>query len=167
MLEILSILRSRYDPEPPAHSTLTEILDRLPPGISIGTIVGAIIEPEAVNVGDVYRTGQAVNVGPGGTVSGGSITQLWAQNSSTIDLPLLAEELMVLRTEARLQASGDPSEDEALGALASAQRAAEASDGPRALEFLKSAGQWALDVATKVGVPMAVKAFTAALGLPG
>ncbi|WP_431277866.1 hypothetical protein [Leifsonia poae] len=166
MLEMLQIIRSRRQPDPPAHSTLSDILHNLPEGISIGTIVGAIVEPGVSYLGDTYRTGQALNVGPGATVSGGSFAQLWADNSADIDLPTLAAELRVLRAEGRSRATGDASEDESLGALASAQRAAEDGDGPRAIGFLKSAGKWALDVGTQVGVSMAVKALTVALGFP-
>ena len=47
--------------------------------------------------------------------------------------------------------------------VAQAQKAAEIGDGGGALKHLKSAGQWALDVATKVGVSVAAAALKESL----
>jgi len=165
MLGIVRIIENRHTSNPSPTLTLTDILQNLPDGISIGTIIGAIVEPEGMQVGDSYRTGQAVNVGPGGTVSGGSINQWWSDNRGSIDLSSLANELGKLRGEARARADGGPQQDEALGALASAERAAEQGDGPGAFESLRKAGIWALEIGKQVGVPVAVKALETALGL--
>jgi hypothetical protein len=55
--------------------------------------------------------------------------------------------------------ASDPEHDEALGAVASAEKAAKQGDGPKALEYLKAAGKWAMDVATKIGTALAVEAM--------
>ncbi|MCP4656091.1 MAG: hypothetical protein GY856_11815, partial [bacterium] len=53
----------------------------------------------------------------------------------------------------------------ALTAVSEAEEAAEKGDGPTALERLEAAGQWTLDVATRVGIPVAQKAIRTAMGL--
>ena len=40
-----------------------------------------------------------------------------------------------------------------------------AGDGPKALEYLKAAGNWALDIATKVGSRLVLDVFTKAIGV--
>lgn len=37
--------------------------------------------------------------------------------------------------------------------------------GPQAFEYLAKAGKWALDVATKIGTPVAIAALQKALGM--
>ncbi len=53
----------------------------------------------------------------------------------------------------------------ALAAVSEAEEAAEKGDGPTALKRLKAAGQWTLDVASRVGIPVAQKAIQSAIGL--
>ncbi|MBV8265827.1 MAG: hypothetical protein JO252_05725 [Planctomycetaceae bacterium] len=89
--------------------------------------------------------------------------QLWNQAGSSIDLPTLAEELGRLRATMRREAS-EPEHDEALGAVASAEKAAKQSDGPRALEYLKAAGKWTLGIAEKIGTELAVAAMKKTMG---
>lgn len=89
--------------------------------------------------------------------------QLWNQAGSSIDLPALAEELGRLRATMRQEAS-EPEHDEALGAVASAEKAAKQGDGPRALEYLKAAGKWTLGIAEKIGTELAVAAMKKMMG---
>jgi uncharacterized protein YjbI with pentapeptide repeats len=89
--------------------------------------------------------------------------QLWNQAGSSIDLPALAEELGRLRATMRQEAS-EPEHDEELGAVASAEKAAKQSDGPRALEYLKAAGKWTLGIAEKIGTELAVAAMKKTMG---
>ena len=73
-----------------------------------------------------------------------------------------------LEATAMVPLPGDPGEVEeyrALTAVSEAEEAAEKGDGPTALERLKAAGQWTLDVATRVGIPVAQKAIQTAMGL--
>jgi uncharacterized protein YjbI with pentapeptide repeats len=82
------------------------------------------------------------NFGTGNTLNAREITfqQLWNQAGGSIDLPALANELGQLRSALRKEAS-EPEHDEALGAVASAEKAAKQGDGPKALEYLKAAGK--------------------------
>ncbi len=75
----------------------------------------------------------------------------------------MAKELAKLRGTLHQEASkGD--EYRALAAVSEAEEAAEKGDGPSALERLSAGGQWVLDVATRIGIPVAQKAIQAALG---
>jgi len=112
---------------------------------------------------DHYNTGQAGAVGPGAVNV--SYQQAWVQCSGGIDLPTLERELDRLRMAMKASGATTPEQDEATGAIAAAQRAAAAGDGPRVLEHLKRAGKWAWETANKVGVAVAAKAIETALGL--
>ena len=92
-----------------------------------------------------------------------NLHQLWNQAGSSIVLPALAEELGRLRAAMRQEAS-ELEHDEALGAVASAEKAAKQSDGPRALEYLKAAGKWTLGIAEKIGTELAVAAMKKMMG---
>lgn len=166
MLEIVRVIGERRVGHPAGGLTLTEILQNIPPGVTVETIIGAIIEPKEIVLRDSYGVGQAANVGPGGVAYGNTFSQLWEEHSAEVDLSRLAEEIKLLRAAVRESASGDIAEDEVLGALASAEKAAVAGDGPGAMGHLQKAGLWVLDVAKGIGVPVAVRAIGAALGLP-
>ena len=115
-------------------------------------------------MGDKYTTGQAGAVGPGSSSSGNTFNQIWQQHSGQIDLPELARELEKLRTEMRSDAES-AEHDVSIGAVATAQAAAENGDGPGALAHLETAGKWALDVATKIGVGVATAAIKSSMGM--
>lgn len=115
-------------------------------------------------MGDVYNTGQAGSVGPGSSSSMNNFNQIWQQHSGQIDLPQLSRELGELRAAMRAGAEG-AEHDVSIGAVAAAQVAADNGDGPGALSHLKAAGNWALDVATKIGVGVAVAAIKSSTGL--
>ena len=116
-------------------------------------------------MGDMYQAGQGIQ-GPGAIAIGNQFSQVWLQQAGEIDLAQLSTELRQLRNEAKALSSGEVDHDLAVGALASAEKAASSGDGPKALEFLRQAGQWVLEVAKTIGVPVATKALTAAMGLP-
>jgi hypothetical protein len=61
------------------------------------------------------------------------------------------------------EATGTREQDKAIGAVADAEEAAAKGDGPAALGYLKSAGNWALDTAQKIGVGVAVEALKRAM----
>lgn len=107
--------------------------------------------------GDNYNIGQGVGVGRNVRMKNTTINQFQAQ-AQNIDLPALAGELDILRAELRKQAS-EPEHDMAIGAVAAAQAEAKKGDGSKAMEYLSKAGQWALDIAVKVGVPVAIEAL--------
>lgn len=85
--------------------------------------------------------------------------------SNDIDLPNLANELAKLRAAAKAEATLDE-HDEAIGNLASAEKAAKSGDKSKTMQFLATTGKWTLEMATKVGVPLAVAALKESLNLP-
>ncbi len=119
---------------------------------------------QEITMGDKYSAGQVGAQGPGAHAHDMTFYQIWAQSQDSIDLGTLASELTSLRKHLRGKAS-DPEHDAAIGAVANAEIAAQAGDGPGALAWLAKAGKWALDNASKVGVGVATAALKAALGL--
>lgn len=115
--------------------------------------------------GDTYNVnGQAGAVGYGAQAQGNNFNQIWDQSKGSIDLGALAADLTKLREAIQ----GDITNGEqamAIGAVAEAERAAQQGDGPKALEALKKGGNWVLDKAEKIGVPVATAAIRATLGL--
>jgi hypothetical protein len=110
--------------------------------------------------GDTYNVGQAGAVGPNAHAHHMTFQQTEASRE---DLTALAKQLDDLRKAMRADAS-EPDHDEALGAVAAAQKAAAAGDKAGAFDKLKSAGKWALGVAEKIGVDVAAAAIKTAMG---
>lgn len=84
------------------------------------------------------------------------------------DLAALAGDLLKLR-EAAMRQACTPEQMAAVGAIATAEAAAKDGDGGRvkaALSLLGSGASWLLDTAKGVGVPVAIAAIKAHLGLP-
>ncbi len=129
--------------------------DEGPPAISIGSL----------HVGDEYSASQAGAMGPHAQARHMTFQQLWGQLQAATDLPILVRELDALRKAMKSDAISTE-HDVAIGEVATAQGAASAGDGPKALQHLKSAGKWALDTATKIGVTVAAKVIEAAMDLP-
>jgi len=68
-----------------------------------------------------------------------------------VDLAELTKQLAAVRAEMRKIADPDDAQHDAeIGAIAQAQIAAQSGDKSKALEFLKGAGKWTLDVAKSV-----------------
>ncbi|HKM54026.1 MAG TPA: hypothetical protein VJY33_11500, partial [Isosphaeraceae bacterium] len=104
--------------------------------------------------------------GEGNVLSTGDVVfqQVWNEAGGSIDLPKLADDLTKLRAAMQQEASVT----EQLEATVNVSRAAEAAkegNGPKALEYLKAAGKWALDTATKLGIDVASDALTKAIGV--
>ena len=117
------------------------------------------------HMGDTYSAGQAGAIGPGATASQLTFQQVWAQLQGSTSVEELAKQLGALRMAMRSAAS-EPEHELSIGAVAAAEAAAKAGDGVRTLEYLKKAGNWALDVATKIEVNIASSALKGSLGLP-
>lgn len=81
-----------------------------------------------------------------------------------IDLPKLATELEQLRAALAKEALTDDHFD-AIASVGAAREAAKKGDGPGAVEKLKTAGKWVLDIAEKIGVGLVVAVAKSALGL--
>jgi hypothetical protein len=115
-------------------------------------------------VGDQYNiSGQAAAVGRNSHAHDMSFQQIWNNASNEIDLTQLASELRALRP--RLAEAAMSAEHQvAIGQIGAAAQAAEAGDGPKALEYLKAAGKWAFDAASQVGIGVAIAAAKSHLG---
>jgi hypothetical protein len=82
-----------------------------------------------------------------------------------IDLVELAKQLGQVRIEMKKQAKPeDTDHDEAIGAVASAEKAAKAGDQTSALKYLKAAGTWALKVAESVAASLVKDAIEGKIG---
>jgi len=110
-------------------------------------------------MGDKYVTTQAGVVGPNAKVDTINLQQV---ADTRVSLNDLADSLAILRTNLRDKAKS-AEEDISLGAVASAEDAARKGDEAGVQLHLKRAGQWALDVAQKICIPVAVDAIKAAL----
>lgn len=119
---------------------------------------------EKLHMGDNYSAGQAGAMGPGATASDMTFQQIWNQVRESVDLPQLARELATLQAALRSEAR-EPDQDMAIGAIAAASTAAKQGNGARTLEYLKKAGTWALDVATKIGTDIAAAALKSSMGI--
>ncbi|AZC86679.1 hypothetical protein C4K29_0346 [Pseudomonas chlororaphis subsp. piscium] len=114
---------------------------------------------------DQYNvTGQVGAVGPNAIAASNTFTQVLQHAACGLDLPSLAAELSILRNSMRKQAI-EVEHDQSIASIGTAESAAKEHDGAKVLENLKSAGDWALDVATKIGTNVAAKAIRTAIDL--
>jgi len=138
--------------------------------VSAGTLNGQYesgTRREIVEVvmGDQYNvSGQAGAIGPAAHAHDMTFQQIWNQMGSQTDLAALAGELAMLRAAMEKEAN-QPFEKFAVGAVAAAEESARQKDGPKVIEYLKSAGKWAFSIAEKIGVGLAKDALKASLGL--
>jgi hypothetical protein len=118
-------------------------------------------------VGDKIRTKKeyrAENVGiMGDYASGNTLYVQQMRTEGELDLEALAKDLERLRSEMASKAS-EPAQYTALGAVTAAEVAAKQGDGAKALAQLRTAGGWAFDVATKIGVNIASSVLKGAIG---
>ena len=112
-------------------------------------------------MGDVYNVGQAGAVGNSAKAENITFNQIWNQLPE-LNLSELSQELSLLRQEMKKEAV-ETQHDISISEVAQAEECARAGDGSKTLEHLKSAGHWALDVATKIGVSIAVKVIEQAM----
>ena len=118
-----------------------------------------------VVMGDRYDVhGQAAAVGPNAHVHDATFNQIWSQSSEKIDLPTLADQLERLRAALRAEAK-TPDDDQIVANVGQAELAAKNGDGPGTMRHLRSAGKWALGVATSIGAAVAAAAIKSATGL--
>jgi hypothetical protein len=117
-------------------------------------------------MGDQYNVyGQSGAVGANAHAHDITFNQVWNQLESRVDLGKLAEEHARLRVAMDRDAAA-PGEKLAVGAVAAAEECARRKDGPKVVEYLKTAGRWALGVAEKIGVSVASEAIKGSLGMP-
>jgi uncharacterized protein YjbI with pentapeptide repeats len=117
-----------------------------------------------ITMGDKYNVGQAGAVGPQSHAHDMTFQQVGGNIESAMDLSELAAELATLRRAMKSEAT-EPEHDAAVGEVAKAEQAATAKDSSKVAESLKAAGEWALDVATKIGTSLASEALKESLGI--
>jgi len=121
-----------------------------------------------IEMGDKYEiSGQAGAVGPNAHAHDNTFNQLQQigkQIEQSMDMAALASELETLRQALKKEAATEE-HDLAVVDIGTAKRAAEAKDSRKLAESLKSAGKWALDVATKLGVSLATEAIKQSTGM--
>jgi uncharacterized protein YjbI with pentapeptide repeats len=156
--------KAEYTLEYLAHEFFPSLVKSAQPKYAISLTQGG---PSVIgdSQGDIYHTpGQAGAIGRGAHAHDMTFNQLWNQSGQLIDLQGLATELAMLRQHLR-RIAVEPDHDVAIGAVAEAEMAAKARNGPKVLEWLSKAGQWVLDNAEKIGVGVATAALKTALGL--
>jgi hypothetical protein len=119
-----------------------------------------------IRMSDEYKIGDHAQIGAVGKGAhvdkiSFSMSEVGSPDSS---VAALLDELAKLRLEMRRQAV-TTDEDKSVVAIGNAISAAEEGDTTRALGHLKSAGKWALTIATSIGAAVAAAAIKAALGL--
>lgn len=120
------------------------------------------IYPEVKNMGDKYTVYQAAAVGPNAHAHDMTLNQNYDQIDNSINLLQLTKELSTLQ-EAMIEEASTTEHRIAIGDVAKAEQAAEINDSAKVREHLKSAGKWSLDIATKIGVPVAIEALKKSL----
>src|SRR5262249_53573532 len=90
--------------------------------------------------------------------------EIGSQIDNSMDLSQLADELLKLCQIMSGEAE-ETSHYVAVAEIAKAEAAARQSDSSKVVESLRSAGKWALDVATKIGVPLATEAIKQSTGM--
>jgi hypothetical protein len=117
---------------------------------------------------DTYNiSGQAGAVGPNARAQDmtfNQLQQIGSRIAEPMDLAALASELETLRQALKKEAVSEE-HNIAVVDIGAAKRAAEAKDSEKLVESLKSAGKWALDVATKIGVSLATEAIKQSMGM--
>ncbi|MGB7207728.1 MAG: hypothetical protein WBD27_03620 [Pyrinomonadaceae bacterium] len=121
---------------------------------------GDIVRGDKVsgNKGDTITAQNSVGVGKGFQMQDVEVSQNITQTNEGFDMPALAQELEKLRI-ALLREASEPEEIVMASEVAHAEKAAKEGDESKTLEHLKKAGDWVLDIAAKIGVPLAIEAM--------
>jgi hypothetical protein len=121
---------------------------------------GYHVSSDQFNISNV--SGQIGAIGTNNNVSGASFAQSLAEAASQIDVAALSAELALLRAELKKLAT-EVEHEFSVANVAAAESAAKKGDAEGSLKYLKAAGKWALDTATKIGTQVAVKAIESAI----
>jgi hypothetical protein len=113
---------------------------------------------------DNFQAGQAGAMGPNAKAENMNFIQVLRDSIGESSLGDLATDLERLRT-AMLTESKTPEQDASVAAVAQAEDAAKKGNAQGVLSYLKTAGKWAGDVATKIGSAIAQKAIEKSMGL--
>ena len=113
----------------------------------------------------IQNVDSSVIIGGDSTGNVTNINQSIKSKMDSLDLSQLIDELSQLREAMAKEAKTDD-ESVAVAAVVQAKKAAQAKNREEMAKQLKAAGQWALDVATKIGIPLAIAAIKLSLGIP-
>ncbi|MBV8852035.1 MAG: hypothetical protein JOY91_01480, partial [Sinobacteraceae bacterium] len=128
-------------------------------------VASVVVNQGVVNMArDTYNVERAGAVGPHATASHVTFNEGASELASQTDLKVLAVQLDQLRVEL-LKAARDASHYEAVAAVAKAEEATKKGETASVFSNLKDAGEWALDMASKIGASVAAKAIEGAMGL--
>jgi hypothetical protein len=122
---------------------------------------GYRVSSDQYNVSNI--SGQVGAIGTANNLTGATLSQ--AASLQQVDLGALATELGQLRSELRKSAA-EVEHEFSVANVAAAEAAAKKGDAEGVVKYLKAAGKWALDTATKIGTQVAVKAIENALKGP-
>lgn len=130
------------------------------PSIFIGQYIegGYRVSSDQYNVSNI--SGQVGAIGTANNLTGATLSQ--ANTLQSVDLASLAAELDQLKSELKKTAT-EVEHEFSVANVAAAEAAAKKGDSEGAAKYLKAAGKWALDTATKIGTQVAVKAIENAL----
>ncbi len=164
LLDFLLELRDKY----PELDVNDDAAYRISEG-EINSVMGAKVYKnctvfEATEMRDIYQAGQAGAMGPRAQAENINFVQILRSAIGDSNLADLANDLERLRT-AMLSESKNADQDEAVADVAEAEAAAKMGDAKGVFAFLKRAGKWAMDVATKIGTTVAAKAIEKSMGL--
>ena len=164
-LEFLIQLSESFPSLENDESALTEVPSQTVTEVTRSVILNGctIIHEGDKTMGDLYNAGQAGAMGPGAHAHDMNFHQLWNSASGDVDLSQLASELRALSPNLSAAAT-EPEHKIAIGNVEAAADAADAGDGPKALEYLKAAGNWTFDTAAKIGIGVAIAAAKLHLG---
>lgn len=95
---------------------------------------------------------------------GGNITNVMneAKSANEFDFVRLAQELLILREALQKEADTDEKMI-AIGNITQAKQSADKKDFSETLKYLSGIGKWALSIAEKIGIPLALEAIKKAM----
>jgi hypothetical protein len=115
--------------------------------------MGSKYEIKGGNIGAVGDKSQANN-----------FSQVWNENAGNISIAKLADEIEHLYTVLKPKAV-EEAQDTSIEYLLAAGKSAKKGDGAATLEYMKKAGDWVWEAASKVGIGVATEAAKKALNL--
>lgn len=110
--------------------------------------------------GDFYMATETRSFGKGASADDVSYVNIWNELASSGDVQRLSAELDTLR-----KALEGQSKPEQADQVSMAEQEIARGNGAKALQYLKKAGSWALETATKIGTDVAAAAIKQSLGV--
>jgi hypothetical protein len=115
-------------------------------------------------LGDIYISRNVGAVGRNATAHNTTIIENHEARLAGVNLSALATQLNSLK-RAMETADQDPSYFEAVATISAAEDSAKKNEQSRTVAKLRTAGSWAFEIATKIGVTVAPGAIKTVIGL--